>query len=102
MNALYLELKTAQEALAIAKRNIYNAVLDSVDTSPKFAYEIAEELDLPTSTVVGVVNSDERFKLCRRGSYAKKNYVRIKANGEVDMNDIKEIRYRAYLYFKRG
>lgn len=102
MNVLYLDLQSAREAFAQAKRNVYEAVLGEVNDSPKFAYEIAENLDLPTSTVVGVLNSDERYKLSRRGSYAKKQYARIKSDGTVDMNDTMEIRYRAYLYFKRG
>lgn len=105
MNNNVKNLMAAKLALAEARRAVYEEVFSALDSNGKFAYEIAEETNIPMPIVVGVLQSDES---CFERSYRRsghsviKHYARIKNDGTIDMNDTVKVKYCAAKYYKRG
>lgn len=93
--------KKTKEAYRQAKWELDEAILSTIEAKGgMFARDIANEGKVPTATIIGAMQSLEmRGHLVSVCEQKETTYVRLDANGEVDMDDIVVKRYKANKYY---
>ena len=101
LNNAINKAKKAKEVYRQAKWELDEAILNTIEEKGgMFARDIANEGKVPTATIIGAMQSLEmRGHLVSTSETKETTYVRLDANGEVDMDDIVVKRYKANKYY---
>lgn len=101
LNKAINKTREAKEVYRQAKWELDEAILSTIEEKGgMFARDIANEGRVSTAAVIGTLQSLEmRGHLVSNREKKETTYVRLDANGEVDLNDMVIKRYSANKYY---
>ena len=102
-NFTYAELNNAKAVVEELRKKLAHEIIEALTEEPKFAYEIAEETGIPSHAIATMLCQTEpyRYRAITAPGVIKKTYVRLNADGTINLEDTVNVSYTAVLYSKR-
>ena len=101
-NSTLTELNCAKALVEELRKKLAHEIIETLTREPKFAYEIAEETGIPSRTIATMLCRTEPFcySAIKTLGAVEKTYVRLNADGTINLDDTMTVSYEAQGYSK--